>query len=328
MSELYPLKFKPQLKERIWGGNQLSTLLNKPTENTEKAYGESWEISGVENSISVVSNGFLAGNNLEELIEIYMGDLVGDKVFDRFGLEFPLLIKLIDAKEALSIQVHPNDELAMERHQTSGKTELWYVINSGSDAEIITGFSKATTKNEYLDYLNSGRIKELLNVEKASKGDVFFIPSGRVHAIGAGILLAEIQQTSDITYRIYDWDRTDANGNTRELHTELAVDAIDFKHYSDYKVASPDEINKTHELTTCKYFTTNKLSFSKTFARDYNFIDSFVVYLCTEGAFKIVYGSGISTSVFQGETVLLPADLKNVMLKPEPFSTILETYIK
>lgn len=328
MNELYPLKFKPQLKERIWGGDKLISVYKKPVTDSEKTYGESWEISGVDENISIVSNGFLEGNNLQELIEIYMGDLVGDKVFNEFGLEFPLLIKLIDAKEALSIQVHPNDELAKERHQSFGKTEMWYVINSETNAEIITGFTRPLTKNEYIDFFHSGRIKELLNVEKANKGDVFFIPSGRVHAIGAGVLLAEIQQTSDITYRIYDWDRVDANGNARELHTQLATEAIDFTHYPEYKTASPQENNKTHQLATCKYFTTNKLSFNKTFARDYNFIDSFVVYICTEGAFKIVYGNGETLQVNTGETVLLPADMKNVMLKPEPFSTILETYIK
>lgn len=328
MNELYPLKFKPQLKERIWGGDKLISVYKKPVADLEKTYGESWEISGVDENISIVSNGFLEGNNLQELIEIYMGDLVGDKVFNEFGLEFPLLIKLIDAKEALSIQVHPNDELAKERHQSFGKTEMWYVINSEANAEIITGFTRPLTKNEYIDFFHNGRIKELLNVEKANKGDVFFIPSGRVHAIGAGVLLAEIQQTSDITYRIYDWDRVDANGNARELHTELATEAIDFTHYPEYKTASPQENNKTHQLATCKYFTTNKLSFNKTFARDYNFIDSFVVYICTEGAFKIVYGNGETLQVNTGETVLLPADMKNVMLKPEPFSTILETYIK
>lgn len=328
MNELYPLKFQPQLKERIWGGTQLVSLYKKANSNDGKTYGESWEISGIENSISVVSEGFLEGNDLQELIEIYMGDLVGDKVYDKFGLDFPLLIKLIDANQALSIQVHPNDELANERHGAFGKTEMWYVINSNDNAEIITGFSKATSKNEYLDYFNSGRIKELLNVEKTSKGDVFFIPAGRVHAIGAGVLLAEIQQTSDITYRIYDWDRTDSNGNPRELHTDLAIDAIDFKHYDSYKTVSPQEENKTHELASCQYFTTNKLSFSKAFERDYNFIDSFVVYICIEGAFKIIYGNGASTLVSQGETVLLPAELKNVILKPEPSSTILETYIK
>lgn len=224
---LYPLKFNPILKDKIWGGSKLKTVLNKDFSPLPNA-GESWEISGVEGDVSVVSNGFLEGNNLEELIEIYMGDLVGDHVYENFGIEFPLLIKFIDANDVLSIQVHPDDVLSKERHNAFGKTEMWYVIEADKGSELIVGFNQKVDKDTYIKKLEEGRLEEILNNEPVAKGSCFFIPAGRVHAIGKGILLAEIQQTSDVTYRIYDFNRTDDKGTPRELHTELAVDAIDY----------------------------------------------------------------------------------------------------
>lgn len=324
---LYPLKFQPILKDKIWGGNKLKTILNKDFAPLPNA-GESWEISGVEGDISVVSNGNLTGNNLEELIEIYMGDLVGDKVYDQFGMEFPLLIKFIDANDVLSIQVHPDDELSKERHNAFGKTEMWYVIEADKGSELIVGFNQEVDKAKYVAKLEEGKLEEILNNEPVKKGSCFFIPAGRVHAIGKGILLAEIQQTSDVTYRMYDWNRTDDQGNPRELHTELAVDAIDYSFEKKYRTDYETEINKTTELVRCPYFTTNTLEFDKQIEKDYSQLDSFVIYMCLDGNFTIESEDGITTEVTKGETVLIPAALENVILFPKGKTEILEVYIK
>jgi mannose-6-phosphate isomerase len=207
MSELYPLKFETVLKEKVWGGNALVTRFNKTPDDSQRI-GESWELSAVAGNQSVVSNGFLAGNNIEELIEVYMGDITGDSIYEKFGNEFPLLIKFIEAREDLSIQVHPGNALAKERHQAYGKTEMWYILESEKGSKIYTGFREGVTKEMYQGALRNGKLADLLNVENAEAGDTFFTPAGRVHAIGAGIVLVEIQQTSDITYRIFDWNRT------------------------------------------------------------------------------------------------------------------------
>ncbi|MFZ2340102.1 MAG: type I phosphomannose isomerase catalytic subunit [Bacteroidales bacterium] len=325
MSELYPLKFEPILKEKIWGGNSLAENYGKK-QGKLKNIGESWEISAVSDNLSVVSNGFLAGNNIEEIIEVYMGDITGESVYEKFGYEFPLLIKLIEARDDLSVQVHPGDDLARERHNAYGKTELWHILQSEKGARIYTGFSKQVSRESYIDAVSSGRIGELLNQEPAEPGDTFFTPAGRIHAIGAGIVLAEIQQTSDITYRIYDWGRTDSEGRPRELHTGLALDAIDFAQTGTGKIANEGTVNKPLSLVRCKYFDTNLISFDTRTKRDYNLIDSFVVYLCTGGRFKISWDSG-SETVTRGETVLVPASITDVELIPEPDASLLEIYI-
>ncbi|MBN4082894.1 class I mannose-6-phosphate isomerase, partial [bacterium AH-315-A23] len=233
----YPIKFEPILKDKIWGGEKLKTLFNK--KSTRKDIGESWEVSDVNGNVSVVTNGDLKGKTLQEILRLYKDQLVGENVYKNFGDNFPLLIKFIDAKEALSIQVHPNDDLAKERHNSFGKTEMWYVMQAEDEGDLIVGFNKDSSKEEYVEHLENKKLLEILNQEKVKKGDVYFIPTGRIHAIGAGVLLAEIQQTSDITYRVYDWDRLDDEGNSRELHTELALDAIDYssekKYTTDYK---------------------------------------------------------------------------------------------
>ncbi|OQX99231.1 MAG: mannose-6-phosphate isomerase [Bacteroidetes bacterium 4572_117] len=325
MEKLYPLKFKPILKEKIWGGEKLKNLLGKKWPGQQKI-GESWEISAYQNNISVVSNGFLANNNLNEIAEIYMGDLVGDKVYGQFGAEFPLLIKFIDANDDLSIQVHPDDSYAMEHHKGKGKTEMWYIVQAEKGAELISGFSKEINKNTYLTALNSGNIKDVLNSEKVSEGDVFFIPAGRIHAIGPNILLAEIQQTSDLTYRIYDWGRLGNDGKPRELHTEMALEVMDFDLYKSYKTEYKKQANKTSNILSCPYFTTNILNFDTPVDKDYNLIDSFVVYMCIKGSFIISYNNKTERVEF-GETVLLPAVLKEITLIPEPSAQLLEIYI-
>ncbi|MBT3383829.1 MAG: class I mannose-6-phosphate isomerase [Prolixibacteraceae bacterium] len=327
MNGLYPLKFKPIYHEKIWGGDRLQKVLNKDFGNLPNC-GESWEVSGVEGHISVVGNDFLAGNSLQDLVEIYMGDLVGDKVYKKFGIEFPLLIKFIDAEQDLSIQVHPNDELSKKRHNAYGKTEMWYVVDADKGALINSGFNQEVSKKKYLEYFNKGKLTDLLCFEKVNKGDVFFIPAGRVHAIGKGILVAEIQQTSDVTYRIFDYNRKDENGNGRELHTELALDAIDFSYLEEYKTRYKTDRNKTSEIVSCEYFTSNILEFSQTIEKDYYQLDSFVIYINLDGEFEIEHEEGIE-KVKKGETVLIPASLETFRLKPLSKEVkTLEVYIK
>ena len=322
---LYPLKFEPILKDKIWGGTKLKSLFNKAAE-TDKL-GESWELSGYENDESVVTNGFLAGNTLPELIEIYMGELIGDSIFDEYGLSFPLLFKLIDANENLSIQVHPGDEVAAERHNSYGKTEMWYVVDAEPGAELIIGFSEDCSRDEYLDALDEGRIEDLLQKVPVKKGDVFFTPAGLVHAIGKGVVVAEIQQSSDITYRIYDYKRVDDQGNERELHTEQALDVINFEASKEPKTVYTPLMNEVTPLVSCNYFTTNMLRFNKSIARQYAKIDSFVSYMCLDGNFVIEFG-GEKTIVNKGDTILIPASIDELSLIPDAEVTLLEVYVE
>ncbi len=327
MPGLYPLKFKPIYLEKIWGGNRLKTLLGKDFGKLPNC-GESWELSAVEGNVSEVSNGFLAGNNLTELVEIYMGDLVGDKVFKKFGIEFPLLFKYIDANDDLSVQVHPHDELSKQRHNAYGKTEMWYVIHTEKGALINSGFNRQLTREQYLKYLEKGNLDEILHYDEAKPGDVFYIPAGRVHAIGKGVVLAEIQETSDVTYRIYDYNRKDAQGNYRELHNDLALDAIDFSYRDDYKTKYTVKENQSSEIVSCEYFTTNLLQFSEQLEKDFFQIDSFIVYMNLEGRFGLEYDGG-EVTIEKGETVLVPASLETFRLKPlTPEVKTLEVYIK
>ncbi len=326
MSKLYPLKFEPILKDKIWGGSRLRDVLRKASASS--SCGESWEISGVQDNISVVSNGYLAGNELQDLVEVYMGDLVGDYIYEKSGIEFPLLVKFIDANDNLSIQVHPDDVLAEQRHQALGKTEMWYIVESDPGARLISGFNRELNEKVYLEHLENKTLPEILNFEETAPGDVFFVPAGRVHAIGPGILLAEIQQTSDITYRIYDWDRLDKEGKGRELHTDLALKAIDYKHYESYRTQYEPVLNRTSLIADCPYFTTNVLQFDRNVEKDLNFIDSFVIYMCLEGNFDLRYTDNESINISAGETVLVPAVIKNMELIPGETSRILEVFIK
>lgn len=321
---LYPLKFEPILKDKIWGGTKLKNIFDKQA-TTEKL-GESWELSGYENDESVVSNGFLAGNNLAELIEIYMGELIGDKVYDQYGLTFPLLFKLIDANDYLSIQVHPGDEVAAERHKSFGKTEMWYVVDADENAELIIGFSKDCTRDEYLDALDDNKVEELLQHVPVKKGDVFFIPAGLVHAIGKGVVVAEIQQSSDITYRIYDYKRVDENGNERELHTEQALDVINFDASENPKTVYQVIPNDITPLVSCDYFTTNLIQFDTALIRNYGHLDSFIAYMCLEGSF-IIEANDEKTVVNKGDTVLIPASIDEIGLTPHDKVTLLEVHV-
>ncbi|MEO1052983.1 MAG: type I phosphomannose isomerase catalytic subunit [Bacteroidota bacterium] len=325
MSKLYPLKFQTIFKDKIWGGQKIKSILGKDYGDLPNC-GETWEISGVEGNISMVADGALKGKSLKELIGTFKGELVGQKVFERFGNEFPLLIKFLDANDDLSIQVHPDDELAKKRHDSFGKTEMWYVLQGDEGAKLVSGFNRKVDRNVYLDYFNNGQLKDILNIEVAQADDVFFIPAGRVHTIGKGLLIAEIQQTSDVTYRIYDFDRTDAQGNKRELHVEQALDAIDYDFYDSYKTGYQDAANEVVDLVECPYFSTQKLHFTETTSRDYSSLDSFVIYIGIDGALNLKFDGG-QTQLKKGEAILIPASITNIELEPEGEFTILETYI-
>lgn len=325
MNRLYPLKFEPIFKEKIWGGVKIKEQLKldfSPLLNC----GEAWVLSGVKDNQTVVANGFLAGNELNELIEVYMDDLVGAGVYQKYENNFPILVKFIDANDWLSIQVHPDDELASLRHNGSGKTEMWYIMGAEKDAELITGFNQKVDRDIYIKHLQDKTLKDILNVEKIQKGDVYYIPSGRVHALGPGTLLAEIQQTSDLTYRIYDWDRVDDKGNGRELHTALALDAIDFEMYDEYKTSYLKEVNKTEQLVKNPYFTTNILQFNEPVSKDISSLDSFIIYLCIEGR-AILHSRDGSLDLQTGEIVLVPAELQGISLVPDEETKMLEVFI-
>lgn len=322
---LYPFTFKPILKSLIWGGADICPF--KGITPVQEGIGESWEISHVEGNVSVVDNGSLAGKSLDELIQTYGAELMGKKVIDRFGNVFPLLIKFIDACDNLSIQVHPDDELARKKHNSFGKTEMWYVVKAAEGASLYSGFSKQIDAEEYVKRVENNTIMDVLQRYEVKSGDVFFLPAGRVHAIGAGCFVAEIQQTSNITYRIYDYDRRDANGNGRELHTELAKDAIDYTLYPDYRTPYTKKENEGVELVSCQYFTTNLLEFDKPFTRDCSVIDSFVIYICMEGSAVIKDNNGQEINVHQGQTVLIPASTTSVEIIPSPSVKFMETYI-
>lgn len=316
----YPLQFEPILKERIWGGEKLKTILNKPI--VSKITGESWELSTVEGDVSVVVNGDLKGKSLVELIDEQPNEILGTKVYERFGKQFPLLFKYLDAREDLSIQVHPNDKLAKERHNSFGKTEMWFVTQADADARIIVGFKEDSSKEEYLEHLNGKTLVSILDDVKAKAGDVFFLETGTVHAIGAGLVVAEIQQTSDITYRLYDFDRKDSQGNTRELHVDLALDAINYNKVDTQKKYET-KVNTSNVVVDCPYFTTNfipledKVEVSKSG-------ETFTVYMCIEGSFEIEY-DGFKQSYKKGDTVLVPAEINAFVLNGN--ASILEIYI-
>lgn len=324
-SSLYPLKFLPLYKNVIWGGNRLKEygFNYDPLPNC----GELWVLSSVEGHESVVANGFLADNTLNEAIEIYMGDLVGDKVFNRFGTEFPLLFKVIDAAQDLSIQVHPDDALAQRRGMPCGKTEMWYVMQADPGARLVSGFRRDTSPQEYSDALQAGHLEDLLHSEQPAPGDVYFIPAGRVHALGRGLMVAEIQQSSDCTYRIYDYNRVDSNGRRRQLHTAEAMDAIDFSavhgHASNRYSAA---LNQTTTVVHCPYFTTRIIPFDRPVRKSLEDVDSFVVYFCVEGLAAV---KSLETIVplHAGECVLVPAVADSVELFSEGPAKLLEVSV-
>lgn len=325
MTELYPLKFRTIFKDKIWGGEKIKTILGKDFSPLPNC-GETWEISGVEGNISEVAEGSLAGKNLKELIQQYQGKLVGERVYGKFQDEFPLLVKFIDANDDLSIQVHPDDALAKKRHNSFGKTEMWYIFQADEGSKLISGFNQPMSKEKYLEAFNSGKLTEILNQEPVKADDVFFLPAGRVHTIGKGLLLAEIQQTSDITYRIYDFDRTDAQGNKRELHVDEALDAIDYQHYGAYKTKYEPKLNEAVKLASCPYFETNRIEADRAIERNYQELDSFVIYVCMEGEAEIV-ADGKGYPMQKGDSYLIPASIQHTKLTTSTKFKMLESYV-
>ena len=318
--KLYPLQFFPIIKDRIWGGTKLKTVLNKTI--TSEISGESWEISTVPNDISIVKNGVLKDKSLNELIDSYPSEILGNQVYQRFGKQFPLLFKFIDAKSDLSIQVHPNDELAQKRHNSFGKTEMWYVMQADDEARLIVGFKHKSSPEEYLKNLQNKTLETILDSKKVAQGDVFFLATGTVHAIGAGTVIAEIQQTSDITYRIYDFDRVDANGNKRELQLHNAMDAINFNVVKS-KIEYFKNENQSNEVVHCPYFKTNFIALNEQLSIQ-NDKDSFLVYMCVEGNFEIDLENQ-KYAYKKGDTVLIPAEIKDFKLLGN--ASLLEIYI-
>ncbi|HUH26439.1 MAG TPA: type I phosphomannose isomerase catalytic subunit, partial [Flavobacterium sp.] len=275
--ESYPLQFQPILKERIWGGSKLQSLGKELPNNT---IGESWEISMIDNDVNLVASGSYKDLNLSELINRFPEQILGTKVYQKYGTQFPLLFKFLDAKTDLSIQLHPNDELAKKRHNSFGKTEMWYIMQADENARIILGFKQDSSSDEYLQHLEKKTLPSVLQEFYVKQGDVFFIETGTIHAIGGGILLAEIQQTSDITYRVYDWDRVDDNGNERELHIDLALEAINYQKKNP-KIDYTKNSDQSNQLVDCPFFTTNYIPLTTTYSVAKS-NECFLVYICTE----------------------------------------------
>jgi mannose-6-phosphate isomerase len=318
----YPIKFAPILKEKIWGGEKLHTLLHKKSKSTN--VGESWEISGVKGNISKIINGEYQGKTLNEMLALHKASFLGTKNLEMFGENFPLLIKFLDANSNLSVQVHPDDEMAKRNHNSFGKTEMWYIMDSDENAEIVLGLKEGINNPQILRDINAQNVASVFNTEKVAKGDSYFIPAGKIHAIGAGVLAAEIQQTSDVTYRVYDWDREDADGNKRELHKDLAEKAT--KNFptngkSNYRLKP----NQSSNLVDCEYFTTNIIKVNASLRKDYSDLDSFIIYMCVEGSVEIFLDDH-KEFMTMGETVLIPAIAKQVFMNASD-AKLLEIFI-
>lgn len=307
------IKFEPIFKSTLWGGDRISSFKRLDTEMSH--IGESWEISAVDGSLSVVSDGPDKGLTISQLIEKYKASLVGEDVYRTFGNLFPLLVKFIDAGRDLSIQVHPDDDLAASRHGVSGKTEMWYIVDSAPGASLLLGFSDKMSKEEYVRAVDNHTITDHLCRYDVHKGDCFYIPAGRIHSIGAGTFLAEIQQTSDITYRIYDFNRRDENGNLRQLHTDLAVDAIDYSVKDTYRTAYQPCDDRVTELISCPHFSAAVLTLTKPQEIDLNGRDSFTIIMVCEGDVK-VKADEEERDARRGETLLVAASAKQLTVEP------------
>ena len=323
---LYPLKFKPIFKDKIWGGRKIKEVLGLDYGAMPNC-GEAWLLSGIWNEQSEVANGGFEGDEINDLVETFMGDLVGDAVFDKYGEQFPILVKVIDANDWLSVQVHPDDELAQKRGLGNGKTEMWYVMQADKDAELVMGFNQQLTRMEYAKVMESNRLQSVLNYEKVQEGDVFFIPAGRIHALGPDIMVAEIQQTSDVTYRIYDWDRIDVAGLRRELHIPQSLEALDFSLPEQYKIDIPDEKNRSFPVVDSQFFVTNMLQMEGgEMEKDYSNLDSFVILLCTNGKFELKWENGMEC-VNAGECILIPNVINQVTIRAEQYCKLMEVYM-
>jgi mannose-6-phosphate isomerase len=320
---MQPIKFQPLLKQTLWGGDKIVTFkhLDSQLENV----GESWEISGVKDNETIVKEGPLKGKSLNEVVAEQKDRLVGKENYQRFGDEFPLLIKFIDARQDLSIQVHPNDEIAHKQGKPRGKTEMWYLMESEPGAKLYCGLKKQITPDQYKEMVDNDTICDALAQYEVKEGDCFFLPAGRIHAIGPGCFLAEIQQTSDVTYRIYDYKRKDKNGNYRELHTKLAAESINYQVENDYRTHYVGRLNKGVSLVQCPYFCTAVYDLNEPMTLDYSELDSFVILIGLKGEGKIIDNEGNEVSIMAGDTLLIPATTETLSVS----GTIkfLETYI-
>lgn len=327
MSKLYPLTFKPIFKDKIWGGTKIKTYLNKDFSPLQTC-GESWELSAVPGDQSVVANGFLQGMTITEVLKKYNQELLGSRNYQRFGNEFPLLVKFIDAAQDLSVQVHPDDVFSKDLYgpDASGKSEIWYVIQADKDASLISGFTQKIDKEEFKKRLANSRLEEVLNREKVSKGDVFYIPAGRIHTIGRGLLIAEIQQTSDVTYRIYDFDRTDAQGQKRDLHLDKAAEVLNFDVHESYKTPYERKLNAPAELVNTKHFTANKWHIDGQVKIDYSSTDSFVIVIGIDGSMSFDC-DGNKFELNKGQVYLLPASISKAKVSSVKSAAFLEVTI-
>ncbi len=321
---LQALKFHPILKEKVWGGEKIKNVLKKHTASDK--IGESWELSGIEGDVSTVCEGRFAGKTLNELILEYKEDLLGKKVFEKYGFNFPLLIKFIDASDDLSVQVHPDDKTSQKLYGQNGKSELWYIVDNDKDAGLVLGLNEPLNSEEFRKVVNDNVVTKYLNSVKVKKGDVFFIPAGRIHAIKKGVLLAEIQQASDVTYRIYDWNRKGLDGKYRDLHIDDACKVAELMPVKSYRSEYPEKFNTFIRCEKREFFTVNILKFDKKIQKDYPNSDTFKIFICTKGNFLMRY-SDEEINVSFGETVLLPAVIKNIELIPDNESELLEVFI-
>ena len=320
---MQPIKFEPLLMQTLWGGEKIIPFKKLNSNLTQ--VGESWEISGVKGNETIVSEGEFKGKKLNELVEELKGKLVGEANYERFGNDFPLLIKFIDARQELSIQVHPTDELAQKRGKLRGKTEMWYIMNSDENARLRAGMKDKITPEQYKEMVENDTITEAIAEYQVKEGDCFFLPAGRIHSIGTGCFLAEIQQTSDVTYRIYDFKRKDKDGNYRELHTEEAAECIDYNVESDYRTNYTPMKNEGVGLVQCPYFTTAVYDLDEPMTLDYSELDSFVILIGLKGEGEVTTPDGYTTTLKEGETILLPATTTEV--KVSGTIKFLETYV-
>ena len=327
---LYPLLFEPNLHTIVWGGNKLCSY--KGVEQCADPIGESWEVSAVESSPCTIANGPLKGRNLINVVEEYGKELLGEAVYNQYGGKLPLLVKFIDAKKDLSIQVHPNDELARKRHDKFGKTEMWYIIDAEPGAALYSGFKEKITKEEYKQRVEDGTICDVLAKHEVHPGDVFFIPAGRVHAICGGILLAEVQQSSDVTYRIYDYNRPGLDGRPRELHTDLAVDAIDFNVSPEYRTFYGNAKDKAAQVIDTPFFDVRVMDLDEPFHRNLIKYDSFIISMCIKGSCRISLrnydGPEKEIVLREGNSCLIPASLADYDVTPlSPDTRLLDAHL-
>ena len=320
---MQPIKFNPLLVQTLWGGEKIIPFKHLNSDLTQ--VGESWEISGVKGNETVVSEGEFKGKKLNELVDELKGKLVGEANYKRFGNDFPLLIKFIDARQELSIQVHPTDELAQKRGKLRGKTEMWYIMDSDENAKLRAGMKEKITPEQYKQMVEDDTITEAIAEYKVKEGDCFFLPAGRIHSIGTGCFLAEIQQTSDVTYRIYDFKRKDKDGNYRELHTEEAAECIDYNVEPNYRTEYTPVKNESVALVECPYFTTAVYDLNEPMTLDYSELDSFVILIGLKGSGEITDNEGNTTTLCEGETILIPATTSEVKVTGN--IKFLETYV-